>query len=125
MRSTLTRPRNSPTSLRRITGSPALKPSFRASSAAIRISCRPAGVNAASHKHGDFPLVACLAGPRAGDLGAVDDAPLGTGLRPAAALLVARARRQQDNQVSRLDEHRRTGNDVLVDAQTDPAERPA
>ena len=53
------------------------------------------GIESSRHEHRDFPLIARLARPRAGNFGAVDDAALGAGFGPAAALFITCARGQE------------------------------
>ena len=71
----------------------------------------------------DLPLAPRLAHLVTGDLGAERDSPLGGGLRAAVALLVAGRRRQQHDDVTRVDEHLARHDDVLVHAQRHPTER--
>src|SRR5579884_3426794 len=73
--------------------------------------------------HGNFPLVAGFAGSRAGNFRTVDHSALGAGFGAAAALLVAVARRQQNDGFRRIDQHGRVDHDVLMDAKVQSRER--
>ncbi len=83
---------------------------------------RALGVDPLGQVAEDLPLGARLADPRPPDLGAEGDATLGGGLGAAVALLVARGRRQQHDDLPRVDEHLGRDHDVLVDAHRGPGE---
>src|SRR6266540_2092708 len=73
--------------------------------------------------HEDLPLGPRLSDPPAGDLGGEVHAPFRGRLGAAAALLVPRLGREQEDLLRRLDEHRRREDEVLVDPEGDAAER--
>src|SRR5215510_5669465 len=71
----------------------------------------------------DFPFRLRFADAATGDFGAEKYSALSRRFGPAAALFVARLRRQQQNHVVRLDEHLRAENDVLMDSRRNALNR--
>ena len=120
-------PRRRPTGPRRRSSRSVSMPAYAGTTRAIssRIACRRSrsrrrsarsGSTRARERRRRSPTRCAPRRPRARDLGAERDAPLGRGLRAAAALLVAGRGGQQHHGLAGIHEHLGGDDDVLVDA---------